>query len=130
MKVPSPGTWGADLVRHRPQTVQRLVESGLIEARGEREGRSYHLSADVYSRLGQTTGYVRQRGFEPIQQEHMIRQYVEQTGKITRREAADLCRISPPQARRVLVGPVNRQVLEMRGKKKGAHYVLRREASN
>ncbi|MFM7071557.1 MAG: RNA-binding domain-containing protein [Planctomycetota bacterium] len=51
---------------------------------------------------GQSSAYVRQRGFEPLQQEQMILQYVEKHDRITRKEAAELCRISLPQAYRLL----------------------------
>jgi ATP-dependent DNA helicase RecG len=81
----------------------RLVEAGLVEARGERKGRSWHLSASAYRRLGEQAAYVRQRGFEPLQQEQMVLQFVETQGRITRREVAELCRLSGPQAYRLLV---------------------------
>ena len=82
--------------------LHRLVEAGLAESRGQRKGRTWHLSAATYRRLGQEAAYVRQRGFEPLQQEQMVLQYVEKHGRITRREAAELCRISGPQAYRLL----------------------------
>lgn len=82
--------------------LQRLVEAGLVEPRGERKGRSWHLSAAAYRRLGEKAAYVRQRGFEPIQQEQMVAQYVEKNGSISRAEAAELCQLSPPQAYRLL----------------------------
>ncbi len=82
--------------------LQRLVEAGLVEARGERKGRSWHLSAATYRRLGEPGAYVRQRGFEPLQQQQMVRQYIETHGSITRAEAAELCRISSSQAYRLL----------------------------
>ncbi len=74
--------------------LERLVEAGLVEARGERKGRLYHLSAPSYRRLGETAAYVRQRGFEPPQQEQMVMQYIRAHRSITRRETAELCRIS------------------------------------
>ncbi len=82
--------------------LQRLVEAGLVEARGERKGRTWHLSAATYRRLGERAAYIRQRGFEPIQQEQMVLQYVEKHGSIARGEVAELCRLSPPQAYRLL----------------------------
>jgi len=82
--------------------LQRLVEAGLVEARGERKGRTWHLSAATYRRMGESAAYIRQRGFEPLQQEQMVLQYVDNHGRITRREAAELCRISGPQAYRLL----------------------------
>jgi ATP-dependent DNA helicase RecG len=82
--------------------LNRLSEMGLVEARGEKKGRTWHLSAATYRRLGQPSAYIRQRGFEPLQQEQMVLQYVEKHGRITRKEAAELCRISLPQAYRLL----------------------------
>lgn len=79
-----------------------LVEAGLVEERGQKKGRTWHLSAAAYRALGDKAGYVRQRGFEPLQQEQMVLQYAEKHGRITRREAAELCRISGPQAYRLL----------------------------
>ncbi|MCR4414307.1 MAG: hypothetical protein NUV77_17960 [Thermoguttaceae bacterium] len=56
--------------------LNRLVEIGLVESRGERKGRTWHLSATTYRRLGKPAAYVRQRGFEPLRQEQMVLQYV------------------------------------------------------
>ena len=82
--------------------LQRLVEAGIVEARGERKGRTWHLSAATYRRLGEPAAYVRQRGFEPLQQEQMVLQYVQAHGTISRAEVAELCRLSAPQAYRLL----------------------------
>jgi ATP-dependent DNA helicase RecG len=82
--------------------LQRLAEAGLAEARGERKGQSWHLAAATYQRLGEKAAYVYQRGFEPVQQEQMVQQYVEMHGSIGRGEVAELCRLSPPQAYRLL----------------------------
>jgi len=82
--------------------LQRLAEAGLAEARGERKGQSWHLAAATYRRLGEKAAYVYQRGFEPVQQEQMVQQYVEMHGSIGRGEVAELCRLSPPQAYRLL----------------------------
>ncbi len=61
-----------------------------MEARGEKKRRVWHLSAGTYGRLGKQAVYMRQRGFEPLQQEQMVLQYVKKHGAITRREAAEL----------------------------------------
>lgn len=98
------------------------MESGLVEARGERKGRSYHLSAATYRRLGTQAAYVRQRGFEPLQQEQMVLQYVQAHGRITRHEAAELCRISGPQATRLLAKLTREGKLVQRGERKGTFY--------
>lgn len=99
-----------------------LVEAGLIEAKGAKRGRTYHLSAAAYRGLGNKAAYVRQRGFEPFQQEQMVLQYARKHGRITREEAAELCRISPYQATRLLRRLVEREALNRFGTKKGTWY--------
>ncbi len=74
-------------------------------------------------RLGDKAAYVHQRGFEPLQQEQMVLQYVEKHGRITRREAAELCRIASHQARDLLSRLVSRGELFRQGQRKGAFYV-------
>lgn len=106
-------------------TLNRLVETGLVESRGERKGRTWHLSAATYRRLGQPAAYVRQRGFEPLQQEQMVLQYVEKHGRITRREAAELCQLGPFQATRLLDRMVKNSRLIRRGTRKGTYYERR-----
>jgi len=103
--------------------LQRLVEAGLVEARGERKGRSWHLAAATYRRLGEKAAYVHQRGFEPVQQEQMVLQYVEKHGSIGRGEVAELCRLSPPQAYRLLKR-LERQakIRQTSGSTKGVRY--------
>ncbi|MDD3581158.1 MAG: ATP-binding protein [Desulfobacca sp.] len=104
--------------------LERLVEMGLVEGRGEARGRVYHLSAATYRRLGEKSAYVRTRGFEPLQQEQMILQYIEKHGRITRREVAELCRLSPDQAKHLLKRLVRTTRLIKHGKFKGAWYEL------
>jgi ATP-dependent DNA helicase RecG len=98
-------------------TLHRLVEAGLVEERGEKRGRKWHLSAAAYRALGDRAAYVRQRGFEPLQQEQMVLQYVEKHGRITRKEVAELCRISGPQAYRLLDRLAEQGLLAREGKR-------------
>lgn len=103
--------------------LQRLVESGLVEPRGEGKGRSWHLSAATYRRLGRKADYVRQRGFEPLQQEQMVLQYVRKHGSISRGEVAELCRITPDQAYRLLKSLERRgRIARVAGSTKGSRY--------
>lgn len=104
--------------------LQRLIEAGLVESRGERKGRSWHLTAAAYRRMGDKAAYVRQRGFEPLQQEQMVLQFVRKHGRITRREAAQLCQLSPDQAKRLLTRLVQRGNLTLHGARRGAFYQL------
>jgi len=113
----------SDVERART-VVARLVEAGMLEARGGHRGRTYHLSAEMYRVLGDRSGYVRTRGFEPLQQEQMVLQYARKHGQITRRDAAELCRISSAQASRLLSRvALAHPSLVLTGNRRGAHYV-------
>lgn len=100
-----------------------LVERGLLEARGERKGRTYHLAAAIYREIGESAAYVRARGFDSIQQEQMVLTYVEQHGSIRRAEAAELCQLSPNQASYLLRRMVAEGKLDMVGERRSARYV-------
>lgn len=111
--------WDARAILHR------LMEGGLVEQQGKNKGLRWHLSAAVYRALGVKSAYVRQRGFEPLQQEQMVLQYVEKHGRITRGEAAELCRLSPDQAYRLLDRLCGTGGLARQGTKRGSSYVRR-----
>lgn len=99
-----------------------LVERGLLESRGEGKGRTYHLAARLYREMDESSAYARIRGFDPIQQEQMVLTYVEGHGSIGRGEAAELCRIAPDQASRLLRRMTREETLEMIGSKRTARY--------
>ena len=104
--------------------LERLVERGLVEAKGEKKGRVYHLHATLYAQLGNPSGYVRTRGFESIQQEQMILQYIDAHGKIKRTDAMELCHLSKDQAYRILKRMCSSNVLELvGGASKESHYI-------
>lgn len=108
--------------------LERLVEAGLVEARGASKGRTYHLSAATYRRMGEKFAYVRQRGFELLQQEQMVLQFVQKHGSISRSEVAELCQLSPPQAYRLLKRlEAKGQLHRIEGSTKAVRYGIARE---
>ena len=102
--------------------LHRLVGAGIVEERGQKRGRMWHLSAASYRVLGDKSGYVRQRGFEPLQLEQMVIQFVESHGRITRRDVAELCKIGGFQATRLLDRLVVGGRLERIGQRRGTWY--------
>ncbi len=102
--------------------LERLVERGLIEPRGEKRGRVYHLSASLYRGLGTPAAYVRAHGFDPIRQEGMVMEYVAAHVRITRREVAELCSLSDDQASRLLNRLASAQKLKRHGSGRGSYY--------
>lgn len=103
--------------------LNRMVDAGIVESRGERKGRTWHLAAPVYRAMGEPAGYARVRAFDRLQQEQMILNYVDGHGAITRSDAAELCQIGPRQASRLLRSLRDRGELRMRGERRGARYV-------
>lgn len=56
----------------------------------------------------------------------MVRQYVEKHGSITRAEAAELCRIAPPQAYRLLQRLVSQGLIVQSGARgRGVRYEIK-----
>ena len=99
----------------------RLAEQGLVAIRGSTRNRRYHLTPDFY-RLANPSDYVRLQEWSPIQQQQMVLTYIDQFGSITRRKAAELCRIQPTQASGLLQQMVRAGELQLHGQRRGAHY--------
>ncbi len=101
----------------------RLLDAGLIEARGPARSREVTLSAAVYRRLGRAAEYIHQTAFDEIQQEQMVLQYVSQHGHISRGEAAELCRLSRDQSSRLLRRLASAGKLRLQNAGRGARYL-------
>ena len=106
--------------------LNQLVERGMLESRSERKGRTYHLAAAVYRRLGEPGGYVRTRGFDSLQQEQMVLTFVDSHGSITRAQVAELCQLGSDQASRLLRTMRDKGTLELTGEKRAARYTKAR----
>lgn len=102
--------------------LERLVEAGLVEPHGIKKGRTYTLSAEIYRDLGQSANYIRQAGFDRIQQEQMVIQYAQKHGSITRKDVMELCRLSDHQAGNLLRRLSVEKKLILHGKSRGAYY--------
>lgn len=102
--------------------LERLVEAGLARPHGSTRTRGYTLSPEVYRQMGEPSGFVRQAGFDRLQQEQMVLRYVDEHGRITRREVAELCRIEPRQAGRLLDRLVSEGRLSRGGERRGTFY--------
>ena len=105
------------------RTLEVLNEAGLVEAHGNTRGRSYTLSASVYSAVSDKASYTRQVGFGPIQHEQMVLSYIRQHGQIKRAEVMDLCRLTEGQAKELLRRLVAAQKIDLRGAGRASAYV-------
>ncbi len=105
--------------------VERLVERGLLEPHGTGKGRSYTLSAKIYQHHGLKAAYVRQAGFDRVQQEQMVLNYIDTHKEMKRADVIDLCQLSRAQAYGLLGRLVRQGYLLTIGKGKGTRYVRR-----
>jgi ATP-dependent DNA helicase RecG len=105
-------------------SLEKLVESGLIEAHGTGRGRTYTLSSGVYRKTGETIGYIRQAGFKSIQHEQMILNYLEKNGRIKREEVMELCMLTKDQAAKLLKRLKENNKIIQSGERRGAYYIL------
>jgi ATP-dependent DNA helicase RecG len=105
-------------------SLEKLVESGLIEAHGTGRGRTYTLSSGVYRKTGETIGYIRQAGFKSIQHEQMILNYLEKNGRIKREEVMELCMLTKDQAAKLLKRLKEKNKIVQSGERRGAYYIL------
>lgn len=108
---------------HARRVMERLVELGLVTAHGVKKGRTYTLSSAMYRSMGRPEAYVRQVGYDAIQQEEMVKRFVLENGKVQRRQVVELCHLSPQQASRLLKNLVVLEVLTKRGRGRGTYYV-------
>lgn len=105
------------------RTLEALTEAGLVEAHGNTRGRSYTLSASVYSVVSDKAAYTRQAGFSPIQHEQMVLSYIRQHGQIKRAEVMNLCRLTEGQAKELLRRLVAARKIELRGAGRASAYI-------
>jgi len=59
---------------------------------------------------------------ERSQAEQIILEYVKAHGRITRREVVELCKVTSPQAKRLLAKLEKQGKLVRRGQKRGTYY--------
>ena len=115
---------------HRPpreaaRILEGMLDAGLVEASGAARWRSFHLSAALYRALGEPAGYLRRRDQAEVRTQKVL-DYLKEHGRITRREAVELCRIAPPQATRLLARLVDRGAITRHGRRRWAYYTLPR----
>ncbi|MFN5065926.1 MAG: RNA-binding domain-containing protein [Aphanizomenon sp.] len=110
--------------------LEQLSENGLLERIKTARQREYHLSASVYRQMGRSSAYIRRRGFDELQNQQMIVQYIKTDGRITRGQTAELCRINHRQATHLLKKFANRGILKHMGIGGRSGYYILNEDEN
>ncbi|MEK7729828.1 MAG: RNA-binding domain-containing protein [candidate division KSB1 bacterium] len=114
--------YAAKLIQRADETevravLEQMAEAGILKARGERQQRVYHSVGAVSLKASESASV------ENAQIEQTLLQYVKDHGKITRREAAELCRISQRQATYLLNKLMEKGILRLEGRGRGTKYV-------
>lgn len=102
--------------------VEWLIELGMVEGVGNGSARRYMLSSKVYSISNNTAGYIRQRGWDTLQEREMILSHFDKYSEITREGVAELCRCTLNHASWLLRQLVEDGILVLRGKGRGSRY--------
>jgi len=105
-------------------SVETLVETGLLQAHGTGRGRSYTLSSHLYDLQGKRTEYIRQAGFNKLQSEQLVKNFIQKHGRVTRSDVMTLCNMTKIQAYRLLKKMSDEKHIEKHGDKKSSFYVM------
>ena len=103
-------------------TLESLVESGLMEAIGQGKSRGYFLSAHLYQKQKNTIGYVRQTDIDTVRYPELILKLAQKQGVVRRADVINLLHVSPAQAYHLLDKLKKDNKLILEGKGKYAHY--------
>lgn len=104
--------------------LERLVEGGVLVARGENQNRVYLLAPASYRAIGPAAAYTRASGFEPAQREQMVLAHLRAHGRMTRSDVADLCQITSSQAKDLLRKLLRRSEIQSRATGRNTYYEL------
>lgn len=104
-------------------TLERLTESGLIDAMGSGRGRAYVLSAKAYKDPIQ---HVRQTDIDAVRYKELVMTLARRKEYITRRDVIELLHVSPSQAYRLLKKLADEDLLTLDGTTSAAKYTLKR----
>lgn len=108
------------------QTLESLIEAGLVEARGQGRGRTYILSSHVYKVEKKDAEYIRQTDIDKLRHEELIVKLAESRGRITNSDICELLHIDNSTAYYELSKLVKAGRLEKHGKTRATHYTLKK----
>lgn len=102
-------------------TLERLMESGLVDAMGNGRGRAYVLSAKAYK---DPIHHVRQTDIDAVRYKELILTLARRKEFITRKDVIELLRVSPSQAYRLLKKLTAEGALAVDGTTSAAKYTI------
>lgn len=104
--------------------LERLVESGVLEARGERAQRVYLFTPATYRAIGPASAYTRASGFEALQQEQMVLAHLRAHERMTRSDVSELCQLTSEGSKSLLRRLLRRSLIVPGGSGRQTYYEL------
>jgi len=108
------------------EILNRMVKRNLLDKRGQKKGQRFSLSGKMCDKMGEGIEYTRDRGIDEIRYPEMIRSYLRDHGRIRNKDVQHLCGIDSYHAVQLLTRLRLTGEIELRGTRRGAHYVLAR----
>jgi ATP-dependent DNA helicase RecG len=72
---------------------------------------------------GKRAEYIRQAGFNKLQSEQLVKNFIRQHGRITRGDVMTLCSMTKIQAYRLLKKMSDEKYIEKHGDRKSSYYI-------
>lgn len=115
------------------EALNSMAARALLEPFGQKRGRVYRLSKQIYAQLSRSLSYQVFRRAEAAYAESTILAYLEEMPEgrrfVTNEIVRTLLRVSPDQSYYLLHNLVKKKLLEMRGRGRGARYYKARQLS-
>ncbi|OGI00605.1 MAG: hypothetical protein A2Y25_07615 [Candidatus Melainabacteria bacterium GWF2_37_15] len=113
----------AKLIQENQQSAKKRLSNLISKNFIKNKGKDYTLSSWVYRELNILDEYIRLSGFDGIQQETMIMQYIEEKGSITRAEVETLCNIPSKTASRRIDKLIENGKVKVVGRNRSTKYI-------
>ena len=105
------------------ETVEWLVEIGMVEGIGNGKARHYILSSSIYAMSGNADGYDRQRGLSTDEEIERINSVLDTELKITRARVVEICSCSEIHASYILKVLTNKGLIVPIKQGRNTYYV-------
>lgn len=105
--------------------LDKVLESGIVEAYGAGRGRNYMLAHKLYQASEKNIGYVRQRDIDEARYPELIVNMAKSNEFISRADVMNLLHVNAPKAYTLLKALVDQDVLQPINKGRYAKYKLK-----
>lgn len=113
----------AKLIQENQQSTKKRLSNLISKNFIKNKGKDYTLSSWVYKELNILDEYIHLSGFDGIQQEQMILQYIEENGSITRTNIENMCHIPMNTALRRIKKLIEKEKIKKDGSGKNTVYI-------